>query len=52
METLDGARGRDADGRNEDLCAVTDGDLDELVELAVGVVVVGLASAAADLWEG
>jgi hypothetical protein len=49
VETLDGAFGRDAHGGDEDLGAVFDGDFDEFVKLAVGVVVVGLACGTADL---
>lgn len=41
--------GRDADCGDEDLCAAVDRYGDEVVELAVGVVVICLASAAADL---
>ena len=52
MEALDSAFGGHADGGDEDLGAVLDRDFDELVELAVGVVVVGFAGGAADLWEG
>lgn len=42
----------DADGRDEDLGAAVYGYRDEVVELAVGVVVVCLAGGAADLGEG
>jgi len=44
----DVARG-DTDGGNEELGARLDDDVDELVELALGVVVVGLAGIAANL---
>ena len=52
VQALDGAGRRDTHSRDEDLCAVADGDFDELVELAVRVVMVGLAGAAADLGQG
>ncbi len=52
MKTFDRPFGRHPHGGDEDLRAVADGDFDELVELAVGVVVVGFAGAAADLREG
>ena len=52
MKALDSARGWDADGGDEELGAGGYGDFDEVVELAVGVVVVGLAGGAADLGEG
>lgn len=52
MEAFDRAFGGHADGGDEDLGAVLDRDFDELVELAVGVVVVGFAGAATDLREG
>jgi hypothetical protein len=52
VEAFDRVRGRDANGGDEDFGAVTDGDFDELVELAVGVVVVGFAGGAANLREG
>jgi len=44
--------GWDANGGDEEFGARVDGDGDEVVELAVGVVVVGLAGGAADLGEG
>jgi hypothetical protein len=43
METFDGPCRWDPDGRDEELGAVSDGYLDELVEVAVCVVVVGFA---------
>lgn len=42
---------RDSDGADEQLCALLDGDGDQLVQLAVGVIVVGFARAVADLRE-
>lgn len=45
-------RGWDADGGDEYFGAVLDRNFDELVELSVGVVVVGLAGGAADLGKG
>jgi hypothetical protein len=52
VQPLDGACGWDSDSRNEDLGAVADRHFDELVELPVRVVVVGLAGGAADLGQG
>jgi len=49
METVDHGLGWDTDGRDEEAGARLDDDVDELVELALGVVVVGLSCAAADL---
>lgn len=52
VQAVDDGLGRDADGADEEAGAALDGDVDELVQLAVGVVVVGLAGAAADLGQG
>ena len=52
VEALDYMGWGDADGGDEDLCAGVDGYGDEVVELAVGVVVICLASGAADLGQG
>jgi len=52
MQPVDDALGRDAHGGHKQLGARLDGDVDQLVQLAVGVVVVGLAGVAADLGEG
>lgn len=52
METFDGAGWGYTDGGHEDFSSVADGHFDELVEVAVGVVVVGFACGAADLGEG
>jgi len=49
VEALDYVGWGDTDGGDEDLCAGVDGYGDEVVELAVGVVVVCLAGGAADL---
>lgn len=43
MEAFDGPCRRHANGTDKQLCAGFDGDLDELVQLAVGVIVVRLA---------
>ena len=43
MQSLDDGLGRHADGANEELGALLDDDADELVEVAFGVVVVGLS---------
>nr|POE63738.1 hypothetical protein CFP56_04641 [Quercus suber] len=51
MQALDDMRGWDADSADEERRFLLDRNADQLVELAVGVVVVGLARAAADLWE-
>ena len=51
MQAFDCPGGRDADGRHEQLGSVADGDFNELVELAVSVVVVRLAGRAANLGE-
>lgn len=52
VETLDHMRGRHTNGAHKELRPVVDDHVDELVELAVCVVVVCLAGVAADLWEG
>ena len=49
VQALDDVAGRHADGADEQLGAALDGDGYELVQLAVRVVVVGLARVAADL---
>jgi hypothetical protein len=43
METLDGVSGGHPDGTNKQLCTILNCDFDELVQLAMGVVVVCLA---------
>lgn len=45
-------RRRDAYGGDEELSALFDGDSYEIVELAVGVIMVCLAGAVADLGKG
>jgi hypothetical protein len=52
VKPIDDPPWRHADGRHEQARAGLDGDVDELVELAVGVVVVRGAGAASDLGEG
>ena len=49
MQAINDALRRHADGRHKQLGAVLDGDVDQRVQVAVRVVVVGLARAAADL---
>lgn len=49
VEPLDRPRGRNTHGTDEQLCAILNGDFNQLVQLAVRVVVVGLARAATDL---
>lgn len=49
MQLLNDLLGRHADGADEETGALVDDDIDELVELAAGVVIVGLSRAAADL---
>ena len=49
MELVHDFLGRHADGANEQLGALLDDDVDEIVQTAMGVVVVGLAGVAADL---
>lgn len=49
VETVDDVLGRDTDGTDEELGTLLNDDGDELVELALGVVVVGLTSGATDL---
>lgn len=49
VELVDDSLGGDTDGRDEELSALLDDNIDELVEFTLGVIVVGLASAAADL---
>lgn len=44
METLDDVLGRDTDGADKELCAFLDNDGDELVELALGVVIAATVS--------
>ena len=51
VKTLNHMWWRDSDSADEQLCALLDRDGDQLVQLAVGVVVVGLARAVADLGE-
>jgi hypothetical protein len=51
VQAFDRPRGRHADGRHEQLGSIADGDFDELVELAMRVVVVRLAGRAANLGE-
>lgn len=52
MQPFDGSRGGDPHRADEQLRPILDRDLDELVELAVGVIVVCFAGGAADLGEG
>lgn len=49
MELVDNSLGRHTDGRDKELGALLDNDIDQLVELTLGVIVVGLASATANL---
>lgn len=49
VELVNDSLGGNTDGRDEELSALLDDNVDELVELTLGVIVVGLASAAADL---
>jgi hypothetical protein len=49
VEALNDVLGRHTDGTDKELGALLDDNVDELIKLALGVVVVGLASAAADL---
>lgn len=51
MELLNGVLGRNTDGRDEELGALVDNDVEKLVELAAGVVVVGLTGGTADRGE-
>jgi len=51
VETVNGRLGRNTDSGDEELGALLNDDGEEVVELAVGVVFVGLAGRAADLGE-
>jgi hypothetical protein len=51
VELVYGELRRDANGRDEEGRALLDHDVDQLWELALGVVLVGLAGGAADLRE-
>jgi len=51
VELVDDGLWWDTDGRDEELGARLDDNVDELVELALGVIVVGLAGVTANLWE-
>jgi hypothetical protein len=50
VELLNGVLGGHADGAHEKSSFLLDDDVDELVKVATGVVVVGLAGTATDLW--
>lgn len=52
METFDDMRWRNANGRNEDLCAAVNGNSDQVVKLSVGVIMVRFPCRATDLWQG
>lgn len=49
VELLDDGLGGDTDGTDEELSTALNDDLDELIQFSLGVVVVGLPSATADL---
>ena len=51
MEAFDDMWRRDADGGDEESSTFGYGDGDELVKLAVGVIMVGLACCASDFGE-
>jgi hypothetical protein len=49
VELVDGPLGGNTDGADEELGTLLDDDVDELVELALGVVIVGLTGRTTNL---
>jgi hypothetical protein len=52
VQFIDNPLGRNTHGANKQFCSGLNGDVNQLIEFASGVIVVGLAGVAADLREG